>query len=164
MNITELSNEDLASLRDKVLQTLADNVAARQKELQAESEGLEHSSRKNPPQRVLSGRSSMATARMNGRVWGPNQRGRSSRAIYSNSIECERGLWPIIDAQDDRSPIWSEAPTFVVLLRLWVSQRHTLRELSMATLQGLMVHKPYRHRMKNRASLVVSRQCFTYKL
>jgi hypothetical protein len=38
MNVETLSIEDLASLRDKVIQTLADKVAARQKELQAESE------------------------------------------------------------------------------------------------------------------------------
>jgi hypothetical protein len=38
MQIESLSVEDLAALRDKVLSTLADKVAARQKELLAESE------------------------------------------------------------------------------------------------------------------------------
>jgi hypothetical protein len=38
MNIETLSIEDLAVLRDKVTQTLADKVTARQKELLAESE------------------------------------------------------------------------------------------------------------------------------
>lgn len=38
MQIESLSIEDLAALRDKVISTLADKVAARQKELLAESE------------------------------------------------------------------------------------------------------------------------------
>jgi hypothetical protein len=38
MQIDSLSIEDLASLRDRVIATLADKVAARQKELLAESE------------------------------------------------------------------------------------------------------------------------------
>jgi DNA-binding protein H-NS len=38
MNLETLSIEDLAALRDRVLSTLADKVAARQKELLAESE------------------------------------------------------------------------------------------------------------------------------
>jgi hypothetical protein len=38
MQIESLSIEDLASLRDKVIQALAEKVAARQKELSAESE------------------------------------------------------------------------------------------------------------------------------
>ena len=38
MTIESLSIEDLAALRDRVLMTLADKVAARQKELLAESE------------------------------------------------------------------------------------------------------------------------------
>ncbi|QIO32310.1 hypothetical protein [Bradyrhizobium sp. 1(2017)] len=38
MQIESLSIEELAALRDKVTQTLADKVAARQKELLAESE------------------------------------------------------------------------------------------------------------------------------
>ena len=38
MQIESLSIEDLAALRDRVLSTLADKVAARQKELLAESE------------------------------------------------------------------------------------------------------------------------------
>lgn len=37
MQIESLSIEDLASLRDRVIATLADKVAARQKELLAES-------------------------------------------------------------------------------------------------------------------------------
>jgi hypothetical protein len=38
MNLETLSIEDLAQLRDRVISTLADKVAARQKELLAESE------------------------------------------------------------------------------------------------------------------------------
>lgn len=38
MNLETLSIEDLATLRDNVIQTLSDKVAARQKELLAESE------------------------------------------------------------------------------------------------------------------------------
>ena len=38
MNLETLSIEDLAALRDRVLSTLADKVAARQKDLLAESE------------------------------------------------------------------------------------------------------------------------------
>jgi DNA-binding protein H-NS len=38
MNLETLPIEDLATLRDKVIQTLADKVAARQKELSLESE------------------------------------------------------------------------------------------------------------------------------
>jgi hypothetical protein len=46
MNLETLSIEQLADLRDKVITALSDKVAARQKELLAESD----------PQRVLSGR------------------------------------------------------------------------------------------------------------
>ena len=38
MNLETLSIEDLASLRDRVIQALSDKVTARQKELLAESE------------------------------------------------------------------------------------------------------------------------------
>ncbi|MDN3273349.1 H-NS family nucleoid-associated regulatory protein [Frankia sp. RB7] len=40
MQLESLSIEELAALRDKVTQTLADKVAARQKELLAESDKL----------------------------------------------------------------------------------------------------------------------------
>jgi hypothetical protein len=57
MNLASLSIEDLAALRDRVLITLADKVAARQKDLLAESrKGSGRWSPLSLPQLVLSGR------------------------------------------------------------------------------------------------------------
>ena len=56
MNLETLSIEELAELRGWVITALADKVAARQKELLAESERVGALVTSNPPQPVLSAR------------------------------------------------------------------------------------------------------------